>query len=182
MFLCSVGMLLTFESDARIEEIKMRRVIDIGIGSQERDMSIELLNGVLAGEFVLLVQTLNYHWNLEGPEFRDYHLLFDDHYKTLFEKIDEIAERVRAVDGRALGSMDAIIRSSTLQEDRGAVPHPKKMIENLLEQHEALIRQIRIAVNKTAENNNDMGTSNFLTELLEKHEKIAWMLRSLAQK
>jgi len=154
--------------------------VNIGIASQDRTVSVELLNKILAGENVLLFQTLNYHWNLVGPEFHDYHLLFDDQYKALFSLIDDIAERVRSVGGQALGSMTAMIQKSPIKEDVGFVPSPKNMIINLLEQHEALIRHIREAINSTAENNRDMGTSNFLTDLLEKHEKIAWMLRSLA--
>ena len=156
------------------------RVPDIGISAKDRQISITVLNKILANEFVVLVQTLNYHWNLVGPEFHDYHLLFDDQYKALFSLIDDIAERVRSVGGQALGSMTAMIQKSPIKEDVGFVPSPKNMIINLLEQHEALIRHIREAINSTAENNRDMGTSNFLTDLLEKHEKIAWMLRSLA--
>ena len=156
--------------------------INIGISSKDREISIELLNSVLAGEFVLLFQTLNYHWNLVGPQFHDYHLLFDDQYKAIFETIDAVAERVRFVGGRAVGSMDLAIKQAQLKEDLGAVPAPTIMITNLLTQHEALIREIRSAINKTAENNRDMGSSNFLTDLIEKHEKIAWMLRSLVQK
>ena len=154
---------------------------NIGVSSKDREVSIELLNGILAGEFVLLFQTLNYHWNLVGPQFHDYHLLFDDQYKAIFEKIDAIAERVRFIGGTAIGSMDLAIKKSPLKEDLGAVPAPTKMVANLLDQHEALIRELRIAINKTAENNRDMGSSNFLTDLIEKHEKTAWMLRSLIQ-
>jgi len=156
------------------------RAANLGIAAQDRTISIQLLNKILAGEFVLLMQTLNYHWNLVGPEFHDYHLLFDDHYKAIFSKIDDIAERVRAVGGQALGSMTMMLEKSPLAEDKGSVPTPKVMVLNLLAQHEALIQEIRSAINTTAENNRDMGTSNFLTDLIEKHEKIAWMLRALA--
>jgi len=156
------------------------RVPNLGITDQDRIISIELLNKILAGEFVLLMQTLHYHWNLVGPEFHDYHLLFDDHYKAIFSQIDDIAERVRAVGGHALGSMSMMLKHSPIQEDNESVPSPKTMVINLLTQHEALIQEMRSAINTTAENNRDMGTSNFLTDLMEKHEKIAWMLRSLA--
>jgi starvation-inducible DNA-binding protein len=156
-------------------------VPDIGITDKDRQLSSNILNKILAGEFVLLVQTLNYHWNLVGPEFHDYHLLFDGQYKAIFEKIDEIAERVRAVGGIALGSMADMIKEALLKEDVGGVPSPRTMVENLLGQHELLIKEIRGGINKTSENNRDMGTSNFLSELIEKHEKFAWMLRSLLQ-
>ena len=154
--------------------------INLGISDQDRANSIEALNRILAGEFVLLTQTLNYHWNLIGPAFHDYHLLFDDHYKTIFSKIDDIAERIRSVGGQAIGSMATILTISPIKEDSGPAPTSKVMIRNLLTQHEKLIQEIRSAINTTAENNRDIGTSNFLTDLIEKHEKIAWILRALA--
>lgn len=155
---------------------------NIGIHEKDREASITILNTVLADEFVLLVQTLNYHWNLVGPEFNDYHKLFDDQYHKIFEMIDAIAERVRSVGGIALGSMAALKKAARLEEDTGEVPAPKIMIQRLLKHHESLITSVRGGVNETARDNRDIGTSNFLTDLLEKHEKIAWMLRSLTEK
>lgn len=161
-----------------IKDENMSEKINIGIAAADRAASAVVLNNLLADEFVLLVQTLNYHWNLVGPEFHDYHLLFDGQYKAIFEIIDAVAERVRAVGGIALGSMADMLAKATLKESTN-VPTPRVMVETLLAQHEALIVTLRNGINKTAFNNNDMGTSNFLTDLIEKHEKIAWMLRSL---
>ena len=158
-----------------------QRDINIGISSKDREISIEILNGILSSECVLLFQTLNYHWNLVGPQFHDYHLLFDDQYKAIFETIDALAERVRFLGGKAIGSMDSAIKHAVLKEDLGALPAPTIMVSNLLDQHEKLIRELRIAINTTAEQNRDMGSSNFLTDLIEKHEKTAWMLRSLTE-
>jgi starvation-inducible DNA-binding protein len=155
---------------------------EIGIQHLDRSISIDILNKILADEFVLLVQTLNYHWNLVGPEFHDYHKLFDHQYKAIFGYIDDIAERVRSVGGIALGSMNDYIKFSQIKEDLGDIPTPKDMVYNLLLSHEILIRHLRDGINKTAEKNRDMGTSNFLTDLIEKHEKIAWMLRSLLER
>lgn len=155
---------------------------NIGIADNDRGISVDILNTVLANEFVLLVQTLNYHWNLVGPQFHDYHLLFDKQYKAIFEEIDEIAERVRSVGGLAVGSMAEAIKEATLKEDTGDVPDPVTMVSNLLSQHESLIKTLRDGIDATAENNRDMGTSNFLTDLIEKHEKMAWMLRSLLER
>ncbi len=155
---------------------------EIGIESNDRSLSIDILNKILADEFVLLVQTLNYHWNLVGPEFHDYHKLFDHQYKDIFGYIDDIAERVRSIGGLALGSMHDFVKFSQIKEDLGDIPAPKDMVYNLLINHEVIIRHMRDGINETAEKNRDMGTSNFLTELIEKHEKIAWMLRSLLER
>ena len=82
---------------------------------QKNDAKIsqELLNEILANESVLLMQTLNYHWNLVGPQFHDYHLLFDKQYNQLFADMDKIAERVRAVQGQALGSFKNILATAS---------------------------------------------------------------------
>jgi starvation-inducible DNA-binding protein len=153
-----------------------------GISTADRGISIEILNKVLGGEFVLLVQTLNYHWNLVGPEFHDYHLLFDEQYKRIFNSIDDIAERVRAVGGIAFGTFKEFLSNSPLKEDEGDLPAPRDMVFNLLSNHEILIRAIREGITETGIENRDMGTNNFLAELIEKHEKMAWMLRSLLER
>lgn len=147
----------------------------------DQKMSQELLNEILANEAVLLIQTLNYHWNLIGPEFHDYHLLFDKQYHQVFENMDNIAERVRAVGGFALGSMKDILKTARLKED-GANPKPKQMVVNLLKQYELLIDQIRKSLAALNKKSSDYGTINFLEDLLTQHEKTAWMLRSLAGK
>lgn len=153
----------------------------IGMSEDNRNTSVNMLNGILANEFVLLTQTLNFHWNIIGPEFHDYHLLFDQQYKDIFGYLDVIAERIRALGGVAIGTLAECLKIATIKEI-ATVPAPRKMVEILLENHAALIKQLRLAAAKTAEGNADIGTSNFLTDLLEKHEKTGWMLRSLLEK
>ena len=152
------------------------------MNKNDAKLSQTLLNDILANQSVLLMQTLNYHWNLVGPEFHDYHLLFDKQYNQLFENMDAVAERVRALQGSALGSFKHILSCATLHEDSGKTPTPKQMIVNLLKQYETLIAQIREAIVTLDKKTTDFGTINFLEELIMQHEKTAWMLRSLAHK
>jgi len=140
--------------------------------------SEKLLQRILANHAVLLHQTLNYHWNIEGKEFHDYHLLFDKQYNQLFANLDLIAERIRAIDGKALGSMQDHIKHATLKEDRGSTPKPSKMIANLYVQYEKMIDDMKQAV-KELENSNDVATRKMLEDLIEQHEKTKWMLGSL---
>jgi len=140
------------------------------------------LNVLLANHSVLLVQTLNYHWNIVGKEFHDYHLLFDKQYNQLFANMDLVAERVRAVGGVALGSMKDMIKTATLKEDSGATPEPKQMVVVLLKQYELLIAQIRDLIELLEAKTKDFGTKKMLEDLIEQHEKTAWMLRSLSGK
>lgn len=155
---------------------------DIDIKEKDRALSADVLNRLLADEYVLLVKTLNYHWNLVGPEFHDYHILFDGQYKMIFELTDQVAERTRSIGGIALGSMAEFIKNSGLKENSGDIPAPQEMVANLLRDHEALIKSVRDGIAVTGQDNRDMGTNNFLAGLIEKHEKAAWMLRSLLER
>jgi starvation-inducible DNA-binding protein len=145
-------------------------------------LSQKLLQETLGNHGVLLFQTLNYHWNLVGREFHDYHILFDGQYKKLFDEMDKIAERIRAVEGSALGSMKAFVSSATIKEDTGAIPEPKKMVINLLKQYEALIEHLRDSIEALEKKSKDFGTKKMLEDIIEDREKTAWMLRSLTEK
>lgn len=144
-------------------------------------ISQKVLQETLGNHGVLMFQTLNYHWNLVGKEFHDYHILFDGQYKKLFEEIDKIAERIRAIEGQALGSMKAFVTNATIKEDTAAAPEPKKMIVNLLKQYENLVEHLRDGIEKL-EKSNDFGTRKMLEDIIEDREKTAWMLRSLTEK
>jgi len=144
--------------------------------------SQKTLNIILANHGVLLFQTLNYHWNIVGREFHDYHLLFDKQYNQLFVQMDLVAERVRAVGGIALGSMKEFAKESILSEDVGATPEPKVMVTNLLKQYELMIEHIRHTIEMLDEKTKDFGSINMLEDLICQHEKTAWMLRSLSGK
>ena len=156
--------------------------VNIGIKPDQRKQSASMLNTLLANEYVLYVKTLNYHWNIVGPFFGPLHALFKDQYEALEKIIDEVAERTRALDVLAAGSMHEFIKLSQIQEMPGAQLADVQMIKDLLDGHEAVIKLIRTMQADAAEKYNDMGTNNLLLNIMEKHEKIAWMLRShLAQ-
>jgi len=152
------------------------------MNKNDQKVSQKLLNKILANQTVLLIQTLNYHWNVVGKEFHDYHLLLDKQYNMLFLDLDLVAERVRAVGGIALGSMKNILINATLKEDSGDVPDAFQMIQNLLQQYELLILQIYEAIVLLESKTKDFGTRKMLEDLIEKYEKMAWMLRALTGK
>lgn len=151
--------------------------INIGISNKNRNEVIKLLNGVLADAHVLYIKTRNFHWNVTGPNFSALHKFFEAQYKQLEEAIDEIAERVRALNGVALGSMEEFLKEASLKENNGKLIDSSTMIARLLKDHEAVIVKLRQDVD-LCEKYEDMGTSDFLTGLLQEHEKMAWMLRS----
>ncbi|HXG17384.1 MAG TPA: Dps family protein [Calidithermus sp.] len=150
---------------------------NIGIADTDRAAVAELLNALLADEFLLYVKTRNYHWHVTGPQFNDLHRFFQAQYETLDEVVDEVAERVRTLGGRALGTLAEFAQHARLKERPGDPPDARGMLADLLADHEALVRQLRVD-QETASQRGDAGTNDFLVGLMEKHEKMAWMLRA----
>lgn len=152
--------------------------LNIGLAPSQRAGVSEILNTLLADEFVLYTKTRNYHWHVVGPQFHQLHLFFEEQYNALNSIVDDVAERVRSLGGKALSTLQEFTRSTRLQEEPGQYPAAQTMLVNLLADHERVIQQLRGDVNTSTETYQDAGTSDFLTGLLEQHEKMAWMLRA----
>ncbi len=149
----------------------------IGLSDEALSEITSLLNKRLADTFVLYTKTRNYHWNVTGMHFMQLHTLFESQYDTLEESMDEIAERVRQLGGVAFGTLEEFKGATALRETPGERPAAAAMVANLLADHELVIRQLRADI-ETADRLGDMGTNDFLTGLLEGHEKTAWFLRA----
>ena len=154
--------------------------LDIGLSDEQRTVVVKILNTLLADEYLLYTKTRNYHWNVLGPQFNDLHKFFEEQYTELNVVADDVAERARSLGGWALGTLKELSQHARLEEHPGEYPNARQMIANLLADHEALVRQLRADL-ESAEKHHDMGTNDFLTGLMEKHEKMAWMLRSFLQ-
>ena len=154
---------------------------NIGLSAKTRKEVAQILNELLADEFLLYTKTLNFHWNVHGIVFHDFHALFKEQYEQMLDIVDDVAERTRSVGHPSFGTMTEFLKHTRLKEEPGKVPDALDMIKKLLADHEAIIRQIRKDLD-TCEDLGDMGTNNFLTDLMEKHEKTAWMLRATATK
>lgn len=152
--------------------------IQLGISDKDRKEVVKILERVLADEVVLLYKTKNFHWNVVGPDFSELHKFYDDQYEQINGFVDEVAERIRSLGEKAIGTLNEFISKSTLKEKPGDDPAAGKMNEILLKDHEQLIRNLRQDLSDCDEKHHDMGTSDFLTGLMEEHEKMAWMLRS----
>lgn len=150
---------------------------NIGIPQPNREQVGALLNRLLADEFVLYIKSLNYHWNVRDLYFNTMHEFFKDLYEKQLTFSDDVAERARALGVVAFGTAQEFIKHSQLKEEAGVLPTTKEMLKNLLSDHEAIIRSMRMDAEKCLEYE-DIGTNNFLTEMINKHEKIAWMLRA----
>jgi starvation-inducible DNA-binding protein len=153
---------------------------NIGISDRNREGVVQILNAVLSDEFVLYTTTRNFHWNVVGLQFSELHTFFDAQYQELNTVVDEVAERTRALGGRALGTLAEFLEHTRLKE-RPEPPHAQGMIAALLSDHEVLIRHLREDSNTCEEKYQDKGTDDFLTGLMEQHEKMAWMLRAFLE-
>lgn len=90
--------------------------INIGIDDSNRKAVADLLNKLLADEFVLYVKTRNFHWNVETPNFSELHKFFEGQYEALDETIDEVAERARALGGKAVATLGEYATLTSLPE------------------------------------------------------------------
>jgi starvation-inducible DNA-binding protein len=151
---------------------------NLGISPQSTQGIAALLGRLLADEHLLYVRLRNYHWNLVGMSFGPLHALFQQQYEALADDIDEIAERLRTLGPNVPGTMTEFLQLATLAERPGELPDDRGMVTQLVNDHEAIIRHLRKDVRATDEQYDDMGTSDFLTTLMEKHEKMAWLLRA----
>ena len=152
---------------------------NIDLSEEQRNSVVKILNALLSDEYVLYTKTRNYHWNVTGPQFNDLHKFFEEQYTELNVVADDVAERARSLGGWALGTLKEFSQHARVNEYPGQYPQAREMIANLLADHETIVRQLRTDL-ETAEKQHDMGTNDFLTGLMEKHEKMAWMLRAFS--
>lgn len=154
---------------------------NIGINEADRAAVVEELKKIQADEFVLYLKTWGFHWNVTGMNFNDLHGFFLGHYEQLQGFVDDVAERIRKLGHKAPGTIIELKKNARIGEMAGETHTAEAMIDILLEDHEDLIESLRNALDLTVKHN-DMGTNNFLTDLMEKHEKMAWMLRAYLNK
>ena len=153
----------------------------LGLSSVELAGAIGRLNRALSNVSVLTVKTKKSHWDVVGPQFMTLHKLWDDQYETLARFQDEIAERIRTLGGFPLGTLAGFLREATLEEHPGDIPNATDAVSALLADHEHIVRDLREAIDACDDDFNDKGSADFLTGLMEEHEKMAWMLRSFLQ-
>jgi starvation-inducible DNA-binding protein len=157
------------------------RPINIGLSVEQRQGVTDLLNHDLADMYLLLIKTKKYHWDVVGPQFRSLHQLWEEHYTTLTETIDSAAERIRSLGGYPVGTAEGFLKYASIKEDPGTLPNANGMVENLVSDHEQVIRNLRDHIDQCSDKYHDEGTADFLTGLMEGHEEMAWMLRSFIE-
>jgi len=151
---------------------------NIGIKEESISKVVEVLTKVLADEFVLYTKTKKAHWNVEGPDFYNKHLFFEQQYEALDEVVDAVAERIRTLGHYAAGTLKEYLALTHLTEESREKNDSTGYIKELLADHESILIHLRENINNFAAELHDAGTSDYITGLLENHEKMAWMLRA----
>lgn len=150
---------------------------NIGLTAAHSKEVALILNKTLADEQVLYAKTRNYHWNYEGDNFMEMHKFFEGQYEELAEIIDEVAERVRKIGHFAEGRLKEYLGLTQLLEPT-TTSKQQEQVKNLLDDHETIIRDLRRQIEEVQDKYKDAGTTDFLTGVMQQHERMAWMLRS----
>lgn len=151
----------------------------IGLNTEQTAAITEILNPLLADEFLVYLKTRNAHWNVEGPDFHSAHTYFEQLYTELQAIVDEVAERIRKIGHYTPATMKEYLSLTHLTEKSTEKNDSLSYIKELLEDHESIILYLRKSIDKVEKDfEYDYGTADYLTSLMEYHEKTAWMLRS----
>lgn len=150
--------------------------IDIGIPEPQRKEIANGLSRLLADTYTLYLTVHGFHWNVTGPLFQQLHLVFEGQYTELWQAVDVIAERIRALGFYAPASYQQLVELSSIKTPND-VPAAEDMVKVALHGYEAVAKTARTVL-PLADKANDQVTSDLVTQRLQVHEKTAWMLRS----
>lgn len=136
----------------------------------------EALKVALADTYVFAVKTQNFHWNVTGQSFSEYHKFFGELYEETSAAVDVIAEGIRTLDAFAPGSMIRFLELTTISEEMN-IPDDLVMVSKLANDNERVLASLNRAY-ALAERDRKFGISNFIQDRITTHEKHGWMLRS----
>jgi len=141
------------------------------------NMLAENLKVLLASTNVLAIKAQNFHWNVEGDNFPQYHEFFGNFYEEVYGSIDKTAEYIRTLDSYTPGSLTRYAELSIIQ-DQTKIPRAQLMFVELLEDNKKMIEFLNMCFASASEENKQ-GIANFIAERLDAHEKHQWMIRSI---
>ena len=139
---------------------------------------INQLKVILGTNFALYLKSHNYHWNIEGSNFPQYHSFLDGFYNDVWAQTDDIAEHLRRLDAYAPGSMERFLELADIEEAVDSIPSALIMMQHLKEDNDRYIVHLRAGI-VAANQADEPAVGNFLQDLLGAHQKKAWMLRSI---
>lgn len=142
-------------------------------------MLVDDLKRVQADTFAMYSKAHYYHWNVEGPNFTEYHEFLGEIYEALFAAVDDIAEFVRQLDAYAPNNKRSLDELAQVKVD-DIIPGPLSMFKNLHDDNQIVMEGILLAYH-SAEDDMQIGLSNFLQDRMMYHKKLDWMLKSITK-
>ena len=139
----------------------------------------DALNALLADSFALYLKTKNYHWHVQGPHFRELHLLFDEQATQILGTTDLIAERVRKNGAATLRSIGDVSRRQSIRDDDAAGVTADAMVRTLAEDNRTLLAQLK-DVKAAAEAEGDIATSGLVDAWADETQQRIWFLEATA--
>lgn len=143
-------------------------------------MLADNLKKLLASSYAFTIKAQYFHWNVEGPNFSEYHEFFGKLYEEVYGSIDATAEYIRTLDSYAPGSFDRFKELSIIPEQT-LVPRAELMFAELLSDNNLMLDLLRESF-RVAGEENEFGIENFLAERIDAHGKHGWMLKSFIKK
>jgi starvation-inducible DNA-binding protein len=141
-------------------------------------MLADTLKTLLATAYVFSIKTQNFHWNIEGDNFPQYHKFLDDLYSEVYDNtIDKLAEIIRQLDVYAPGSLTRFAELSQI-EDQVKIPRAELMLKELYEDNSIILGMYKQAFH-VAEEADEQGICDFIAGRIDAHSKHQWMLRSI---
>lgn len=147
------------------------------IAEEAEPALVSALNNVFADSFVFYFKAHSFHWNVVGKDFPEYHDFFGKIYEGVFGNMDALAEQIRALNAPAPTNLAMLIANSKLVENKDVLSDIE-MVAALNADNTKILAGL-LATQKMADAANEVGLSNFLQDLFDKHKKFAWMFNSI---
>jgi len=136
---------------------------------------------LLANATVMYYKTHQFHWNVEGIEFTQYHTFFEEIYTDVYNSVDPTAELLRKLDEYAPVSIDELYKYKTLEEETTRVILLSDILASLIKANDEVLASLN-KVFTIANTNKQQGICNFIADRIDTHQKHGWFLRASAKK
>lgn len=159
-----------------IQQYGTLRDLPIALSSNARSESCTLVNQILADTIILYHLYKKHHWLMRGHTFYQLHLLLDKHASEQIELIDALGERVQTLGGVAIADPRHVAEVTQIQRPPNGVEEVPMMLSRLLEAHELIVGELRVAIDKTAANQDSSTNDLLVSQVLRTHETQVWFL------
>ena len=143
-------------------------------------MLADSLKKLLANSYAFTIKAQHFHWNVEGPNFPQYHEFFGDLYNEVYASIDKTAEYIRTLDSYTPGSMERFVELSDIK-GQTMIPRAELMFAELLQDNNIVLHCLNECMGH-AKNENNYGIENYIAERMDAHNKHGWMLKATLTK